>query len=463
MAGAAVAAVAVYVTASLKQATELPWHIHVPESEFTRRSPVATLEEYIALEDRLFDELETWARVDADTTGMFDRYNTKSPTWPGALPTNWNRTFVFDPPEPRGGALLLHGLSDSPYSMRALGRILESEGFYVVGLRVPSHGTVPGALREVDWKDGRAAVRIAAASIRARIGSDAKLIFGGYSNGAALALEHTVAALDDDALPRPDGLIFMSPAFAVTRLAALARWQLLLSRLPGLRKLSWQSVLPEYDPYKYNSFAVNAGYQIHLLTSHLESALARLERDGRTGELPPVLTFTSVADATVAPLASLRRLYGRVANANSEVVLFDVNRNARMESLLKPDSDALIATAREDTPFPFAITVVTNRQDSRELVALHRAAGDNTWAEAALGIEWPAGIFSLSHVALPFPPDDAIYGRELPQPEPYPFGRLEARGERGGLTVPLTLLMRLRYNPFFPYVETRVREFVAAR
>jgi hypothetical protein len=66
----------------------------------------------------------------------------------------------------------------------------------------------------------------------------------------------------------------------------------------------------------------------------------------------------------------------------------------------------------------------------------------------------------LSHVAVPFPPDDPFYGAEGASRGPYPFGRLEPRGERGGLAVPVALLMRLRYNPFFPYLERRLAEFV---
>jgi alpha-beta hydrolase superfamily lysophospholipase len=413
----------------------------------------------------VFDELRTWAGESRRAAHTFDRYNTDSPTWPGAFATDWNRTFVLEPAQPRGGALLLHGLSDSPYSMRSLGEILAGEGFLVVGLRIPGHGTTPGALTTVDWRDWRHAVRLAATSLRARLGADAPLVLGGYSNGAALALDHTLAALDDDALPPVAALIFVSPALTVTRMAALARWQLWLSRVPGLDKLAWNALLPEYDPYKYNSFALNAGWQIHRLTVALEERLARLERDGRLAELPPVLTFTSVADATVPPLASLRRLYARVARADSEIVLFDVNRNARLESFLAADADALLATAHEPVPFPFAVTVLGNRDHTVALVARHRAAGTTAWTETPLGLDWPPGIYSLSHVALPFPPDDPIYGapdqQSATRPDPYPFGGLEARGERGGLVVPIAHLMRMRYNPFFPYLETRVREFVA--
>ncbi len=44
-----------------------------------------------------------------------------SSTDSGSWPVNWNRSFVLPTGEPAAGVLHLHGLSDSPYSMRALG------------------------------------------------------------------------------------------------------------------------------------------------------------------------------------------------------------------------------------------------------------------------------------------------------------------------------------------------------
>jgi alpha-beta hydrolase superfamily lysophospholipase len=49
--------------------------------------------------------------------------------------------------------LLLHGLTDSPYSMRALAELFAARGWYVVGLRLPGHGTAPAALTRVTWQD----------------------------------------------------------------------------------------------------------------------------------------------------------------------------------------------------------------------------------------------------------------------------------------------------------------------
>jgi hypothetical protein len=42
----------------------------------------------------------------------------------------------LEPAEAVGSALLLHGLTDSPYSMRAVGGLLHRQGFRVVALRL---------------------------------------------------------------------------------------------------------------------------------------------------------------------------------------------------------------------------------------------------------------------------------------------------------------------------------------
>ena len=49
--------------------------------------------------------------------------------------------------------LLLHGLSDSPYSHARDRREILAQGYYVLVLRLPGHGTVPAALIDVDWQD----------------------------------------------------------------------------------------------------------------------------------------------------------------------------------------------------------------------------------------------------------------------------------------------------------------------
>ena len=47
---------------------------------------------------------------------------------------DFNRTFEVTPDTVRGGALLIHGLTDGPYSMRAIAEQLRAEGFYSLAL-----------------------------------------------------------------------------------------------------------------------------------------------------------------------------------------------------------------------------------------------------------------------------------------------------------------------------------------
>jgi hypothetical protein len=72
-------------------------------------------------------------------------------------------------------------------------------------------------------------------------------------------------------------------------------------------------------------------------------------------------------------------------------------------------------------------------------------------------------VFSLTHVGLPFAPDDPLYGFESSSALPglLPLGRLSPRGERGVLTVGTDTLMRLSSNPFFSFIAERIGQWVA--
>jgi hypothetical protein len=108
---------------------------------------------------------------------------------------------------------------------------------------------------------------------------------------------------------------------------------------------------------------------------------------------------------------------------------------------------------------------VTNaRPDTLEVAARDVAPGETTPVDAALGLEWSRDLFSLSHVALPFPQSDPVYGslaRDAPG-GPVALGLLSPRGERAVLTVPVDVLMRVSSNPFFPYLSERLSAWVNA-
>jgi alpha-beta hydrolase superfamily lysophospholipase len=298
---------------------------------------------------------------------------------------------------------------------------------------------------------------MAARHLAETIGPDLPLVIAGYSNGAALALEYTLAVLEGEPLPAPSGLLLISPAVAVTPAAALARFNLWLSVLPGLEKLAWLSVEPEYDPFKYNSFPVHAGDQIYRLTRNIAARLDRLEKGHGISDFPPVLAFQSAVDATIPAEAFIHQFLRRLAPNNHALVLFDVNRQSETVALLaddpQPEIDALLRQ-----PLPFDLTLVTNKSaESRRVHAVHKAAGGQRLVEEPLASSWPPGVYSLSHVAPAFPQDDPLYGSGGSDGgRLFTLGSLEPRGERNLLRVGIGDLMRLRYNPFYPYLERRI-------
>ncbi|RPI61045.1 MAG: alpha/beta fold hydrolase, partial [Lysobacterales bacterium] len=253
------------------------WHKIVLREEAGRAHPAAfeSFDAYLRQEERLFAELREriYAGQEADTFSL-GRYNPRSVVAELALDTSYNRSYELVPPgEPRGAVLLMHGLSDSPYSMRGIAEVFQSRGYYVVALRLPGHGTVPSGLLDVRWEDWYAAVVTAAKHAAARGGSGKPFYIGGHSTGAALATLYAVRSLDDPELPKPHGLYLVSAAIGISPFAVLTNVISGLAFIPGLEKSRWMDVLPEYDPYKYNSFPVNAANQIHTLTGVLRDAL----------------------------------------------------------------------------------------------------------------------------------------------------------------------------------------------
>lgn len=447
-----------------------PWHTEELTEEFTANmvedGQVRNFDDYLALEDRLFKQLddEVYASTGRGPAHVLERYSSGSAADPEHRTIKWNHSFELDNTPAVGGVLLLHGMSDSPYTMRALGEALNQHGYHVIALRSPGHGTAPSGLKHVTWQDMAAAVRLAMEHLASELGSRPLHIIG-YSTGAPLAMNYSLDALEDNAIPVPASLVLMSPAIRVHPASAMAGFKNALAVLPGLGGLAYLSVMDEFDPYKYNSFATNAGAQVHRITTHVDRRMQALARDPAAVErLPPILVLKSTVDATVTTDAVVTRLLtGLPANRN-ELVLFDINRNAAIKSkFLVDDPGPLTNRLLADQDLPFAVTFVTNEDlHSTRVVARHKLpfSAETTNAES-LDLSWPRGVVSLSHVALPFPPDDPIYGQQPPEDDDRVFlGDLAIKGERGILKIPGEWLLRLRYNPFYPYMQTRVLQWL---
>lgn len=467
LAGAVLTGIAGFIWLGVSGKPELkPWHTAALTEEFTApdTTRIRTLDDYRKLEDRLFAQLdhEVYQHTAEPDRLELNRYFHGSRADPSALPDNANRTFVLDAPAPRAGVLLVHGLTDSPYMFRALAKRLHARGCSVVALRLPGHGTAPSALTTIDWRDWAAAVRLAAKDLRARLPGDAPLYLAGFSTGAALSVEYSLARLEGEDLPRVDGLVLLSPAIGVDPLAFLAIWQARMGALPGLHKMQWLDLFPEYDPYKYNSFPVMAGHQIYALTQVIGERMTRLSANGPVRGFPRTLVFQSVADATVSPLAVVQTFLGRLAAEGHELVVYDTNRRADATPLLRQGARHPAELLLSGDPRPFGVTLLTNESEtSPNLVALHRAAGGTVEAAVPIGFAWPPGMFSLSHVALPIAPDDPVYGAErAPEAKQVYLGRIELSGEQGLLAFPANVLIRVRFNPFFNDADRRIDAFL---
>ena len=115
-----------------------------------------------------------------------------------------------------------------------------------------------------------------------------------------------------------------------------------------------------------------------------------------------------------------------------------------------------------DDSLPFAFHLITNEHaDSMAVVSRYSPPFSRETTVVPLELAWPAGVISLSHVALPVPRDDPLYGEWPPDDENLLFlGQMNLKGERGLLRVPADWLMRLRHNPFYDYLERRSLEWI---
>ncbi|TWI01862.1 alpha-beta hydrolase superfamily lysophospholipase [Luteimonas cucumeris] len=443
-----------------------PWHTYVPEELGAKALDAADWPAYLAHEARLFDAVHARMRKQLDTPMRVpsNRYYEGASMYPGRFAHDWNRSYVLDPAGvPRGAVVLLHGLTDSPYSLRHIARRYREHGYVAVGLRLPAHGTVPGALTKASWREWMAATRLAVREARRRAGDDVPLHIVGYSNGGALAMKYALDAIEDKQLARPDRLLLISPMIGITgtaRFAGIAAWPAVF---PAFAKAAWLGIEPEYNPFKYNSFPVNGARQSWLVANALRTQMARLNQQGQLSKLAPVLTFQSVVDATVNTRDVLTGLYAQLPANGSEIVLFDVNRNVAFDALLQPGAGNALQRLLPNGPQRYRSTIIANVAPGRaEMVERTTEAGTTTSRERALALRYPPDIFSLSHVALPFPVTDALYG-VTPGPEDHfgiHLGAFTPRGERGTLLVGPSAILRLNSNPFFPYLIERTEAVI---
>jgi alpha-beta hydrolase superfamily lysophospholipase len=309
-----------------------------------------------------------------------------------------------------------------------------------------------------------AATRLAVREATRQAGTQTPLHLVGFSNGGALEVKYALDSLGDNTLRRPQQLILLSPMIGVTRFARFAGVAGVPSVFPAFSKTAWLNIVPEFNPFKYNSFPVHAARQTYLLTQALQKEILQYARNQQLSGFPPVLTFQSVMDSTVSTPSVIRSLYNYLPVNGSELVLFDINQAVSVSPLFRHSSytavNQLLPAARRN----YSSTVITNASGtSLEMVTKSVPAGEMQERIQPLSNAYPAGLYSLSHVAIPFPVEDGLYGSAPAQKNEFgiSFGTLSLRGESSVLIVGLDSIMRATSNPFYPYMINRIDHHIS--
>jgi carboxylesterase len=184
------------------------------------------------------------------------------------------------------GALVLHGFTGSPVSMRPLAEALADAGFAVELPRLPGHGTDPADLALTSWTDWLAEAERALATLRARV-PEGRVVVAGLSMGGALTL-----ALAETHADLAGIVVINAPVQAPPELAeGLA--QMLAGGVEVIDSIGGDIADPDADEASYDATPLRP------LLSMLE---AGVDVRDRIGEVRcPALVITSRQDHVVNP------------------------------------------------------------------------------------------------------------------------------------------------------------------
>jgi len=310
----------------------------------------------------------------------------------------------------RNGVLLVHGLSDSPYHIRAVARHFQEKGFLVRAILLPGHGTVPGDLLTVTCEEWIKAVEYGTNSLKPLV---SRLHLGGFSTGGTLS---AVMAMKD---PDVRGLFLFAPAFGIKD------WRVALTGLMSVFTTWVGPPLDDVDIAKYETFAVNAAYQIHRLTRLTDGKFAEGKRLS-----VPIFAAVSEDDITV--------------DAGKIVEVFE-------KYAPSPKSRLILYSARPEGP-------ARGKGDTRILAENSRLPEMN--------------VLAFSHPCIPMPPDDPHYGRDsgyrnclhyTGNREKWEACRRDGRTPLGEITsdnLAKTTLRRLSFNPHFGRMMEQMDRFI---
>ena len=92
----------------------------------------------------------------------------------------------------------------------------------------------------------------------------------------------------------------------------------------------------------------------------MKSQIDEARDAGIFADFPPVLTFLSWVDATVDTSATIHRLYEKLQNKGSEIIVFDVNRFDQLAPFIPAANDKPLKHLEARSDLPYRLTIITN-------------------------------------------------------------------------------------------------------
>jgi esterase/lipase len=294
------------------------------------------------------------------------------------------------------GIILIHGLLESPFTMRDLGEYLGKQGFFIRSLLLTGHGTHPADLRSVSVSDWISVTKFAIEQTRPLVD---KLFILGFSGGGSLALYH---ALENSEI---SGVITLAPSFELmNKFAYFSKAILSMEKL--LSQEYWIQTGYHHDEAKYAIYPPNLALQARNLTRILRNKFKEKKR------LPPWQLIVSMEDETVSSKTAIH--YFNQVNA---------------------DRNALIVYSKK---MPTAVTQKNVFYRTSQYPSEH--------------------IVDFSHICLPISPSNPRYGIKAQQLKDHENSIKGAMTRENLKAYPN--FIRLTYNPDFEYMSSKILAFI---
>lgn len=189
--------------------------------------------------------------------------------------------------------LLIHGLTDSPFTFHDLAAFYYQQGYTVRTILLPGHGTAASALSSVSAKQWQQATQYA---IKQTVNDFDQVLLGGYSTGSALILDYITS---QPVNPKIIAAMLFSPASEPhNKNGWLAKW---IDYIPFV---DWIDKDADIDFAKYESFPFNAAAAADKAMSTV--SLASIKK--RTIPNLAIFSAFSEVDTTIDNQATLQLL-----------------------------------------------------------------------------------------------------------------------------------------------------------